>query len=146
VITAPLMLVEMLLADTDREGYLVLRHPLGGAAVLPLTIAAMTMHMGVYSVSSAIRWLLILPTPLLILVHFLLEAGAAVPHALVTLPRRLMRAWLSLPLVILIAWGATTVVAEFGRRDAARQYQPLQNLMSFAVRIDFIRERVLGGP
>jgi hypothetical protein len=107
VITAPLMLIEILLADSTvahrlalRSAMaLALRHVMGGAAVLPLTIAAMILHMDVSSRGHANPCLLILPTPPLILAHFLLEAGTAVPHALLTLPRRVTRAWLSLPIV-----------------------------------------------
>jgi hypothetical protein len=143
VITAPLMLIERLLADMTRARHLALRHAVGAVAVLPLTVAAMTLHNGVYSASGAIPWLLTLPTALLVLLHFLIEAGAAVPHALVTLPRRVKRAWLSLPLVVLIAWGVTTVLAELIRTDPAWQYQPLQDVMMFAARIDQTRERVL---
>jgi hypothetical protein len=94
VVTAPLMLVDLLLADSTGAHRFALRpamtralrHTLGGVAVLPLTIAAMILHMSVYSVGHAIPWLLALPTPLLILAHFALEAGTAAPHALLTLP------------------------------------------------------------
>jgi hypothetical protein len=152
VITAPLMLIEILLADSTvahrlalRSAMaLALRHVMGGAAVLPLTIAAMILHMDVSSRGHANPWLLILPTPPLILAHFLLEAGTAVPHALLTLPRRVTRAWLSLPIVALIAWGATTAATALARPHAVRQSGPLQSLMEFAAKIDRTREWVLG--
>ncbi len=152
VITTPLMAIQLLLADSSVGPRLTLRssmgialrHVVGGAAVLPLTIAAMILHMGVSSRGSAIPWLLALPTPLLILAHFLLEAGTAVPHALLTLPRRLIRAWLSLPLMALIAWGVTTAATELARPHAVRQFAPLKNLMEFTAKIDRTREGVLG--
>ena len=144
VITAPLMLVEKLLADTARAHHFALRHALGAVAVLPMTMAALNLHLGVYSVRTAVPWLFTLPTPLLVLAYFLLEAGAAVPHALLTLPHRVMRAWISLPLVALIAWGATTAAREVIGTGAAEQYRPLQNVVRFAARIDSTRERVPG--
>jgi hypothetical protein len=44
----------------------------------------------------------------------------------------------------LIAWGATTAATELARPHAVRQSGPLQSLMEFAAKIDRTREWVLG--
>jgi hypothetical protein len=79
---------------------------------------------------------------MLLVLHFLLEAGVAVPHALMTSPRRLARAWLSLPLAGVIALGMPILVAEFRGANVSEHYSPVQNLISFAARIDRTRDRV----
>jgi hypothetical protein len=142
IVTAPLVVIERLFAGPDADWERVPLHWLGGLAVLPLTLAAMGLHMGVNSASGAVPWLLAFPTSVLIAAHFLLEVGVAVPHALLTLPRRVRRAWLSLPLAIAIAWGTPVLIYEIRGKSTARYFQPVQNFVGFSNRLDAMRARL----
>jgi hypothetical protein len=142
IVTAPLLVTERLLAGPDASWERAPLHWLGGLAVLPLTLAAMRLHLGVGSTGWTVPWLLALPTSVLIAAHFLLEVGMAVPHALLTLPRRIARAWIWVPLAAAIAWGTPVLVAEIRGKGAARYYRPAQNFVMFYDRIDEMRERL----
>jgi hypothetical protein len=143
IVTAPLFVIERLLAGLDVDWWeRAPLHWLGGLAVLPLTLAAMRLHLGVSSTGWAVPWLLALPTSVLIAAHFLLEVGMAVPHALLTLPRRIARAWLCVPLAAALAWGTPVLIAEIRGKSTVRYYHPVQNFVRFSNRIDQMRERL----
>lgn len=142
IVTAPLVVIERLFAGPDADWERLPLHWLGGIAVLPLTLAAMGLHMGTNSVSGAVPVLLALPTSVLIATHFLLEVGMVVPHALLTLPRRIARAWLCVPLAVAIAWGTAVLIAEIRGKSTARYYHPVQYFVMFSNRVDEMRERL----
>jgi hypothetical protein len=142
IVTAPLLVIEWLLAGPDANWERVPLHWLGGLAILPLTLAAMRLHLGIGSTSWAVPWLLALSTSVLIAAHFLLEVGMVVPHALLTLPRRIARAWLCIPLAVAIAWGTPVLIAEIRGKNTARYYHPVQYFGMFSNRVDEMRERL----